>query len=259
MTGERVNALAWQDTNDIHPSPARVHTFLVGGALHCPLDRAAAARLLEALPCAEELARAQLRFATAAVEEMLARGIKQFLDLGSGMPAAPSPAYTINDRAPTATVVMVENHPSTAAQALRLARPGMHVVHADLTDTDEVLHARTSAGPLVDLNQPLGVLAIDSLHSVTDHHRLRQALADYRAAATPGSALAVTVLSDISTNHPLLAYLDYHADEGTPVQPISPDALQAMLAPWVTTPQILALDDLPAIAALTWAVTASTV
>lgn len=235
-----------------HSSPARVYNYLVGGELHSALDRDKAARILTVLPCAKKLAQAHRRFALSAVQRMLAAGITQFLDLGAGLPTAGTAAHAITAATGSARVVLVENHPDVAEQARRIADSRVHVLRADLTDTVTVLDHCTRTGGL-DLDRPVGILAIDSLHLVDDHDQLGQALAAYRQAAAAGSVLAVSVLSDVSRTHSLADYLEFCAADGVPTRPVSKGQLLELLGRWARSPRVEVLGsdaDLPAIAAL---------
>ncbi|HEV2779242.1 MAG TPA: SAM-dependent methyltransferase [Actinophytocola sp.] len=197
-TGSGQILVAWHTRS----SQARIHDHLLGGSLNNALDRTRAQHVLKADPLAAERARAHRTFLAFAVRHMLAHGIRQFLDLGSGLPTC-EPTHRVAGRlVRDVRVVYVDNDPGTvaASQLLLTDVPGVIAVNADVRDPDAVFqHPGVSA--LVDLDQPLGVLVVDLLHAMSDLDHPATVLTPYVAVLSPNSRLALTVRAGADPRH----------------------------------------------------------
>ncbi|MEO3869957.1 SAM-dependent methyltransferase [Nonomuraea sp. B12E4] len=174
------------------PNLARMYDYMLGGRDNFAVDRQAIDQLAELIPEAVPLARANRAFLQRAVRYVAAAGVRQFLDLGSGLPTQGS-AHEI---VPDARVVYVDHDPVVGAHArvlLRPAGPGERgraaFVQADLLDPDEVL---ARAGAFLDLARPVGVLMVSILHFLPDSARPQRAVAALRERVAPGSHLVIT-------------------------------------------------------------------
>jgi hypothetical protein len=149
---------------------ARVNNYWHGGKDNFAKDREAAQQALEAFPELPVAVRAGVRF-RAAVVGMLVReqGVRQFLDLGTGLPAGDPVHRMAQDIAPECRVVYVDNDSMVIshARALFTSRPEgfCGYVHADVRDMDEVL---AQAGQTLDLGQPVAVFLSSLLHLIPD-------------------------------------------------------------------------------------------
>src|SRR6201994_4210699 len=175
------------------PSPARMWNSWVGGTDHYAADRAVGDQVQATMPSMPMLARYARRFLADAVRLLaVEHGIRQFLDIGTGLPTAGNTHQVAQEIAPAARVVYVDNDPSVLAQAggLLTSRPeGVTAyVDADLRDVDSVL---AGARQTLDFAQPIAVLFIAVLHFIPDAddpYRIVQRLLD---AVPPGSFLVV--------------------------------------------------------------------
>ncbi|MFI7225018.1 SAM-dependent methyltransferase [Nonomuraea angiospora] len=169
------------------PNLARMYDYMLGGKDNFAVDRLAIDQLAELIPAAVPLARANRAFLQRAVRYVAAAGVRQFLDLGSGLPTQGS----AHEVAPEARVVYVDRDPVVAAHATALlGHPGRAaLVEADLLDLDTVL---AGAGAFLDLRRPVGVLLVSILHFLPDSARPQQALATLRERLAPGSYLVIT-------------------------------------------------------------------
>ncbi|SEL29156.1 SAM-dependent methyltransferase [Streptacidiphilus jiangxiensis] len=174
------------------PSIARVYDFFLGGDLNSEADRQVAEKILEAMPDLPDILRANRAFAVRAVRYLVEAGIRQFLDLGSGLATTGAAHEVVRDAGADARVLYVDNDPVVAAHN-RLLAPGSNcaVLRADLRDTAEVLGS-PQAADLFDFDQPIGVLMIAVLHFVPHADRPGDIVARYRDALAPGSCLALT-------------------------------------------------------------------
>jgi Mce-associated membrane protein len=115
-------------------SPARIYDWLLGGKDNFEVDREAGARLLDAQPLAGMMARANRGFLERSVRALAAAGVRQFLDLGTGLPTSPNVHEIALAAHPDARIVYVDNDPLVAAHndALRAKPAGVAAIHADV-------------------------------------------------------------------------------------------------------------------------------
>ncbi len=170
------------------PSAARIYDFFLGGPHNFAADRQAAEAIRSAMPELPAVMRLNRDFLRRAVEAATAAGISQFLDLGSGIPTEANVHEIARRSRPGARVVYVDVEPVAVVHGRQLlaADPDAEVVLADLTDADSVLG---SAGvtQLLDLSQPVCLLAVAVAHFIPDTERLGRALETYREVLAPGS------------------------------------------------------------------------
>jgi O-methyltransferase involved in polyketide biosynthesis len=167
-----------------------MYDYMLGGTDNFAVDRQAIEQLAELIPEAVPLARANRAFLQRAVRYVAAAGVRQFIDLGSGLPTQGS----AHEVAPEAQVVYVDHDPVVAAHAMALldgARGSGRAVcvEADLLDADDVL---AKAGAFLDLDEPVGVLLVSILHFVPDSARPQEAVARLRERVAPGSHLVIS-------------------------------------------------------------------
>jgi len=151
------------------PTAARIYDYLLGGQDNFAADRAAARHLAELSPEIGQVARANRAFLGRAVRFLAAEaGIRQFLDLGAGLPTNGNVHQVAEAAAAGARVVYVDNDPSVLAHAQALTSGDRTaVIQADLRDPAAIL-AHPDTGRLIDLTQPLAVLFVAVLHFVPD-------------------------------------------------------------------------------------------
>ncbi|WP_226899767.1 SAM-dependent methyltransferase [Nonomuraea phyllanthi] len=169
------------------PNLARMYDYMLGGKDNFAVDRLAIEQLAELIPEAVPLARANRAFLQRAVRYVAAAGVRQFLDLGSGLPTQGS----AHEVAPDARVVYVDHDPVVAAHAgALLGHTGRAAfVQADLLDPAAVL---AGAGRFLDLREPVGVLLVSILHFLPDAAHPQRAVAALRESLPPGSHLVIT-------------------------------------------------------------------
>ncbi|GGS26155.1 MULTISPECIES: SAM-dependent methyltransferase [Actinokineospora] len=173
------------------PSAARLYDYLLGGGHNFAHDRELAHRFLKAQPNAREIARHNRSFLRRAVLHMVAHGIDQFLDLGSGIPTVGNVHEVAQGADPDARVVYVDyEEVAYAHSTLMLAdNPLATIVQADLTQPRAILgHAETRG--LIDFDRPVGLLMVGVFHFVPPERDPAGIVATYRDACVPGSMMA---------------------------------------------------------------------
>jgi len=175
------------------PSAARLYDYFLGGTNNLPVDREAAEKLRAQVPDIADAMWANRGFHGRAAAWMARHGIRQFIDIGSGLPTQNNTHETVHRVTPDAKVVYVDNDPAVAAHsAPLLARDGTTVViTADLRDPDSVL-SHDGLREMIDLAEPTGVLMTAVVHFVADESDPWGLVARYMAAMAPGSYLALS-------------------------------------------------------------------
>lgn len=175
------------------PNVARVYDYLLGGACNFEHDRALGDKLLAAAPELEVAARLNRAFLLRAVRFCIEAGIRQFLDLGSGIPTVGNVHEIAQRYAPDARVLYVDNEPVAVAhgQLMLEGDDNADVVLADLLEPHTVLGS-AAARRLLDLDQPMAVLMLCVLHFIPDSAGPHEAVARYVQAMAAGSYLVVS-------------------------------------------------------------------
>jgi hypothetical protein len=175
------------------PNVARVYDYLLGGAANFAQDRAFAEKLLEYMPEARAAARMNRAFLRRAVRFCVEAGIRQFLDIGSGIPTAGNVHEIAQEMEPSCRVVYVDNEPVAVTHSeLMLGGNGSTaVLRGDLGDTDAILES-DAVGRLIDFDRPMALLLVSMLHFVPDEARPYEAVARYVSTMAPGSYLVLS-------------------------------------------------------------------
>jgi hypothetical protein len=176
------------------PSPARLYDYYLGGTNNFRADRDAAERIRARMPELADAAWANRGFHQRAALWMAGPpGIRQFLDIGSGLPTQNNTHQALHRATREARVVYVDNDPLVRVHASALLINAGHTrfVTADLRDPDGVLnHPQTRE--LLDFSQPVGLLMTAVLHFVADGSDPHGLIARYVAELAPGSYLALS-------------------------------------------------------------------
>ncbi|CAJ64078.1 MULTISPECIES: SAM-dependent methyltransferase [Frankia] len=176
--------------------PARMYNYYLGGKDHLPADRAAAEQVVAASPDVPLVARANRDFMTRAARLLAAEcGIRQYLDVGTGIPTSPNLHEVVQAVDPTSRVVYTDNDPVvlTHARALLTSTPEGRTAYldADLRDPALILRAAELRDAL-DFHRPIALFLVAVLHFLTDDdgaHALVRSLVD---ALPSGSYLVVS-------------------------------------------------------------------
>ncbi|MGX1886223.1 SAM-dependent methyltransferase [Streptomyces sp. NPDC055287] len=173
---------------------ARVWNYWLGGKDNYPVDRAVGDQVTGMYPSIGEVARADRAFLKRSVRHLAAdAGVRQFLDIGTGLPTADNTHEVAQRVAPEARVVYVDNDPIvlTHARALLTGTPGgvTEYVDADAHAPGEILSA---AAATLDLGQPVAVMMLGILNFVQDTGKARSVVRELMDAVPSGSHLVLT-------------------------------------------------------------------
>lgn len=172
---------------------ARVWNYWLGGKDHFEVDRAAGDQVRAMHPSIGEVARADRAFLGRAVRFLAGEaGIRQFLDIGTGLPTAENTHQVARDVAPAVRVVYVDNDPIVLAHAralLTTAPPAVtSYMDADVHDPDAILKA---AGRTLDFGEPVAIMMLGILNFVLDNTEAKTIVDCLLNAVVPGSYLAL--------------------------------------------------------------------
>jgi hypothetical protein len=172
---------------------ARVYNYWLGGKDNFAPDREAAGQVIAAYPTILASVRAQREFLGRAVHYLAAEvGIRQFLDVGTGLPSADNTHEVAQRAAPEARIVYVDNDPIVLAHARALLTSSPEgltaYVDADLRDTDKILQ---KAAEVLDFDEPVAVMLVGVLHCIPDAEDPAEMVQRLLAAVAPGSYLVV--------------------------------------------------------------------
>ena len=176
------------------PSAARLYDYYLGGKNNYPVDQQAGERLRAALPDLYDAAWANRGFHQRSARWMAReQGIRQFIDIGSGLPTQGNTHLALRQETPDARVVYVDNDPMVLAMADGLLADEAHtkLIIADLRDPAEVL-GHPALHSLIDFSQPAGLLMTAVLHFVADGSDPRGLVRRYAEALAPGSCVALS-------------------------------------------------------------------
>jgi O-methyltransferase involved in polyketide biosynthesis len=174
------------------PSIARVYDYLLDGKDNFAVDRAVAEKLLAVAPTAAEVMRDNRQFLARAATWAAEHGIRQFVDVGCGMPTAPNTHQSAQAVAPDARVAYIDIDAVVLAHLRAIAahgNPGVTVVEGDAREIAVILDA---IGAAIDLTKPACLLMGALLHFFPAD-AARDLVAGYAAALAPGSYVVLSV------------------------------------------------------------------
>ena len=175
------------------PNVARMYDYLLGGKDNFAADRAAAEQLLAVIPDVAAIAADNRAFLGRAVRYLTSQGIRQFLDLGSGLPTRSNVHEVAQRDAPGTRVVYADYDPVVALHGNALLAGGddVAVLRADLTDPRSILE-HPDLLKVLDLSQPVGLICVSALHFVSDEADPWGIITEYRDRLCSGSYLVIT-------------------------------------------------------------------
>ncbi|WP_345474981.1 SAM-dependent methyltransferase [Actinoallomurus oryzae] len=175
------------------PNVARMYDYYLGGKDNFAADREAAERIMKIMPHAAEWVRANRGFLARAVRLLSESGIRQFIDIGTGLPTRESAHQVAGRMDAESRVVYVDIDPVVVShgRALLATDERSTVIQADLRRPDDILsHPETRA--LIDFDRPVGLLLVAVLQFIPDDREVSDVLTRLRAALAPGSHLVIS-------------------------------------------------------------------
>lgn len=212
------------DLKQHEPHIARMYDYYLGGKDHYQADAEAAEKVLAALPEVRVAARENRGFIHRATRYLAgAAGVRQFLDIGTGIPTEPNLHQVAQQQAPDARVVYVDNDPIVLAhaRALMVGTPEGRTdyIQADATRPEEILEA---ARRTLDFGEPIGLSMIALLNFVPGAYEVTATLVD---ALAPGSYLAITHLTGDFDPEGVAATEAVYRERGLYCQPRTKDEI----------------------------------
>jgi hypothetical protein len=228
------------------PSPARVYDYYLGGSHNYAVDRETARQIVRLVPETPRFARANRSFLRRAVEHLVAAGIRQFLDIGSGIPTAGNVHEIAQRAAQDARVTYVDIDPIAVAhsRAILADNDRVAVVQDDLRTPERVL-SDPELLRVLDLDEPVAILMISLLHFVPDSDDPAGVIARYRDAVVAGSYLALSHIRRVP-DPPAdgLKTLEIYKRIGAPLTPRSDAELRAFFTGFeLVPPGLVALQE----------------
>jgi S-adenosyl methyltransferase len=174
-------------------SAARMYDYYLGGAHNFGVDRELAGQALALFPDGQLIAQANRAFLHRAVRYLLSQGVRQFIDIGSGIPTSGNVHEVAQKEDPDARVLYVDHDPVAVAHSELILRgnPCARVLGADLRRPKEILDAPVLTD-LLDLTQPVGVLMVSVLHFVSEADRPQDTIAEFLQLLSSGSHLVIS-------------------------------------------------------------------
>ncbi|WP_157407233.1 SAM-dependent methyltransferase [Actinomadura atramentaria] len=200
------------------PSPARIYDHFLGGKDNYAVDRAAAAEIRAAVPAAPGAALANRAFVGRAVRYAAGAGVRQFLDVGAGLPTRANVHEIARAALPGARVVYVDRDPVVLSHGRALLEDSAHVavVEGDLRDPAGLLRT-PRLRELIDVREPVGVLLCAVLHFLPDEDDPYGLVEKLTAEFPSGSHLIVTHGADDADG--AAAALAVYRRAGVPLRP----------------------------------------
>ncbi|GCD93477.1 SAM-dependent methyltransferase [Embleya hyalina] len=177
------------------PHTARIYDYLLGGKNNFAVDRAAADAIVATIPDLAVTLRLNRLFLRRAVRYAARRGIRQFLDIGTGIPTSGNTHEVAHEIAPDARVAYVDNDPIVLVHGRALmtdANPGRTTfTRADLRTPEDILSA-PEVLEVIDFDRPVALMLVAILHFIRDDEKPHEIVARLRDALPSGSMLLLS-------------------------------------------------------------------
>src|SRR5690606_30177186 len=176
------------------PSPARIYDLWLGGKDNYEIDRIVSEQILQAIPELPVLARTNREFLGRSVRYLAGEmGVRQFLDIGTGIPTSDNTHQVAQSVSPDCKVVYVDNDPVVLAHARALLRaPGQGdtwFIDSDLRDPDKIL---SEAREYLDFSQPIGLMLLGVLDFISEEDGPNEIIRRLMEPMASGSHLVIS-------------------------------------------------------------------
>jgi hypothetical protein len=175
------------------PNVARVYDYFLGGYHNFEADRAVGRTVLEAYPDMRTAAQVNRSFLRRSIHFLIAQGIDQFLDIGSGIPTVGNVHEVAQKLNPVARVVYVDIDPVAVlhSRAILQGNACATAIQADARQPEQILQ-HPEVKRLLDFDRPIGLLLVAVLHLVADDDQALHTVSTLRDALAPGSYVAIS-------------------------------------------------------------------
>jgi S-adenosyl methyltransferase len=189
-----------------HATAARIYDYLLGGTHNFPADREVAQTVIASFPKGPAGIRANRAFLRRAVRDLTEAGVRQFLDIGSGIPTVGNVHEIAQAIAPDARILYVDIDPVAVAESLEIlaGNPNATAIMGNLLDPAAIIE-NPRARQLLDFDQPIALLLVALLHFVADDADAFGSVEQLRSALPKGSYL---VLSHVTSEEQQIAAQD---------------------------------------------------
>ncbi|TYR62727.1 SAM-dependent methyltransferase [Streptomyces parvus] len=207
-------------------SAARMYDYYLGGQHHLPADVELAERVMDLLPQTPLIMRANRAFLQRAVRYCADAGIRQFLDVGAGIPTQGPVHEVARSIAPEARVVYVDNDDAAVLHSRELLRQDTlsAAIRGDLRDVEAIL-TDPDVKSLIDFDEPVALLFLSVLQFIPDGDDPFGALDRYRDALAPGSRLVLSHATDEGLTEQAEEITDIYARSENPIRYRSQEAV----------------------------------
>jgi O-methyltransferase involved in polyketide biosynthesis len=200
------------------PHPARVYDYWLGGKDNFEADRRAAEAGYKAFPGVLQSVRANRAFLARAIRYLVTEaGIRQFLDVGSGLPTASNTHEIAQQKAPESRVVYVDNDPVAVLHARVMLQSSPEgstdFYQADARDPGFILE---QAAATLDFGEPVAVIILGVLHFLHDDEQVAAITAAFSGALAAGSHLAISHLASDIEPETVARFVESMAENGLP-------------------------------------------
>ncbi|WP_405589645.1 SAM-dependent methyltransferase [Streptomyces sp. NBC_01190] len=192
-----------EEIDTSRPHPARMYDYFLGGRDNYEVDREAADRVLDIAPEVPASARANRDFLSRAVRFLVEGGIRQIIDIGTGIPTSPNTHEIAHAVSPDVRVAYIDNDPivATHAGARLLGTGNTGFFLGDMRDPRSILEHPT-IGELIDFKEPVALMLVSVLHFVTEEEDPAGMIAAYRDSLPAGSPLVLShATGDFHVDH----------------------------------------------------------
>ena len=225
-----VDRVSWvpEGVNVEVPSSARIYDYLLGGGHNFEADRRTAEALIKVLPV-RDMARRNRAYLRRVVLELAELGVRQFLDLGSGIPTVGNVHEVAHEVAPDAKVVYVDFEPVaiTHAELMLANERDVTALLGDLREPEKVV---AQAQQHLDFSQPIGLLVVGVLQFIPDSDDPWDVLSRYVDSLSSGSYLALSHFTADSMPAAMAAGKEIFAKTAEPITPRTRAQVTDMLA-----------------------------
>ncbi|WP_329084569.1 SAM-dependent methyltransferase [Streptosporangium sp. NBC_01469] len=175
------------------PSVARMYDYYLGGKDNFASDRIAGEKIVELVPNVKDVARSNRAFLGRTVRHLAAAGIRQFIDIGTGLPTQENVHQVVLREAPDSQIVYVDNDPIVLVHARALLADNARtiVIPGDLREPGAILD-HPDVRERIDFDQPVAVLMVSILHFVGDDKEVSGIAASFGERLVPGSHVVIS-------------------------------------------------------------------